>query len=448
MCICSEGAAGQGQVTAIDSSPLAGEGKALRPPAMTLHIAIVGSGPAGCYLAERLVREAPGSRIDIIDRLPTPYGLVRAGVAPDHQSIKAVSRVFDRVLTRNGVAFWGNVEIGRDVTLDELRGLYDAVVIATGAPRDRRLGVPGEDLPGIVPSGRFVGWLNAHPDHASAPFDLAAVRSAVVVGNGNVALDVVRLLAKTPAELAQSDIAPAIERALAAMPIDTIHVVGRRGPAAAGFSPHELRELGALARAQPIVDAADLPPTEEASNKPVIAILAEFASRPAAMKPLAIRFHFHATPSRFAGAQRVEAAHFIRPGGGETILAADLVVTCIGYRAASCCRLTPEGGVFANTGGLIAPGLYVVGWAKRGPSGTIGTNRAEAHDIAQRLVAEVAPGGRVGGAGLATLLGERGVRRIDYAAWLRIDAAERGRAQAGRPREKFPDLAALLANAS
>jgi NADPH-dependent glutamate synthase beta subunit-like oxidoreductase len=413
-----------------------------------LHIAIVGSGPAGCYLAERLVREAPGSRIDIIDRLPTPYGLVRAGVAPDHQSTKAIARIFDRVLTRNGVAFWGNVEIGRDVTLDELRGLYDAVVIATGAPRDRHLGVAGEDLPGVVPSGRFVGWLNRHPDHADASFDLAAVRSAVVIGNGNVALDVVRLLAKTPAELAQSDIAPAVERALAAMPLETIHIVGRRGPAEAGFSPHELGELGALARAQPIVDAADLPAADAAPDKPVIAILADFASRPAAAKPLTIRFHFHAGPSRFAGTQRVEAAHFIRPDGGETILAADLVVTCIGYRAASCCTLAPEDGVFANAGGLIAPGLYVVGWAKRGPSGTIATNRAEAHDVAQRLLAEIVPDGRVGAAGLAALLCERGTRRIDYAAWLHIDAAERGRAQPGRPREKFPDLAALLANAS
>ena len=413
-----------------------------------LNIAIVGSGPAGCYLAERLVREAPGSRVDIIDRLPTPYGLVRAGVAPDHQSTKAITRIFDRVLTRDGVAFWGNVEIGRDVTLDELRGLYDAVAIATGAPRDRHLGVAGEDLPGVVQSGRFVGWLNRHPDHADASFDLAAVRSAVVIGNGNVALDVVRLLAKTPAELAQSDIAPAVERALAAMPLETIHIVGRRGPAEAGFSPHELGELGALARARPIVDAADLPAADEAPDKPVIAILADFASHPATTKPLAIRFHFRAGTSCFAGTQRVEAAHFIRPDGGETILAADLVVTCIGYRAASFCTLAPEDGVFANAGGLIAPGLYVVGWAKRGPSGTIATNRAEAHDVAQRLLAEIVPDGRVGAAGLAALLCERGTRRTDYAAWLRIDAAERRRARAGRPREKFPDLAALLANAS
>lgn len=415
---------------------------------MTLQIAVIGSGPAGCYLAERLVREAPGCRIDIIDRLPTPYGLVRAGVAPDHQTTKAITRVFDRVLTREGVAFWGNIEIGRDVTLAALRELYDAVVVATGAPQDRHLGVPGEMLPGIVRSGAFVGWLNGHPDHADAAVDLAGVRSAVIIGNGNVALDVARLLAKSPAELAQSDLAPEIEHDLAAMPLETIHIVGRRGPADAGFSPHELGELGDLARAQPIVDAADLPPEESVPNRAIVTILADFAACPATGKSLSIRFHFNARPSRFAGAGRVETSHFTRPDGAALVLPADLVVTCIGFRAAACCALAPVDGVFANVDGLIAPGLYVVGWAKRGPSGTIATNRAESHDVARRLVAEVLPGGRQGGVGLAALLAERGGRRVDYAAWLRIDAVERALAQPGRPREKFRSRAALLAGAS
>src|SRR5260221_4173489 len=322
----------------------------------TLQIAIVGSGPAGCYVAERLVRVAPGSRVDIIDRLPTPYGLVRAGVAPDHQGTKAITRVFDRVLSRAGVAFWGNVEIGHDVTLAELRTFYDAVVIATGAPRDRRLGVSGEALRGIVRSGEFVGWLNRHPDHVGTSFDLAGVRSAVLIGNGNVALDVARLLAKTPAELAQSDIAPAVEDVLAAMKLEVIHIVGRRGPAAAGFSPHELGELGDLASAQPVVDIADLPADEAAHNKAVIAILADFARRPAAGKPAALRFHFHPSPSGFTGTSRVAAAHFTRPGGAELTLPADLVITCIGYRATPCCAVTPDNDIFANKDGLIWPG--------------------------------------------------------------------------------------------
>jgi NADPH-dependent glutamate synthase beta subunit-like oxidoreductase len=411
---------------------------------MTLQIAIIGSGPAGCYLAERLVREAPGCRIDIIDRLPTPYGLVRAGVAPDHQSTKAVSRIFDRVLTRDGVAFWGNVEIGSDIALDALRGLYDAVVIATGAPQDRRLGVTGEDLPGIVGSGAFVGWYNGHPDHAAPGPDLDRVRSAVLIGNGNVALDVARILAKTSDELAQSDIAPEIAASLAAMPLETIHIVGRRGPGHAGFAPHELGELGTLARARPVVDAAELP--DEAPNPAVIAQLRDYATRDRTAKPLAIRFHFHAAPTGFTGADRVEAARFRRPDGGVLALAAELVVTCIGYRAMPCCSLAPEDGVFANDSGRIAPSLYVVGWAKRGPSGTIATNRAEAHDVAQRIVAETVPAGRPGGAALADRLAESGVRRIDYSAWLRIDAAERARAEAGRPRRKFASRADLLAS--
>jgi NADPH-dependent glutamate synthase beta subunit-like oxidoreductase len=409
---------------------------------LTLQVAIIGSGPAGCYLAERLVRDVPGCRIDVFDRLATPYGLVRAGVAPDHQSTKAITRVFDRVLTREGVAFWGHVEIGRDATLAELRRLYDAVVIATGAPAPRKLGVPGEDLRGVLDSGAFVGWYNRHPDHATAPHDLTRVRSAVVIGNGNVALDVVRLLAKTQAELAQSDIAPEVERALAAAPLREIHLVGRSGPAKAGFSPQELSELGSLAQAYPVVEAADLPETGDAPNPAVIAILREFAARPAPEKPIAIRFHFHTRPAGFAGAGRVESVGLVR-NGTATELPADLVVTCIGYRPVPCCVLTPAEATFANDGGRIEPGLYVVGWAKRGPSGTIATNRAESHAVAQRLVAEVAPAGKPGRDGLVPVLAERGARPIDFAAWQRIDAAERARAQPGRPREKLVDFRAL-----
>jgi hypothetical protein len=414
----------------------------------TLQVAIVGSGPAGCYLAERLVREAPGCRIDIIDRLPTPYGLVRAGVAPDHQSTKAVARIFDRVLTREGVAFWGNVEIGRDIALDALRRLYDAVIIATGAPQDRRLGVPGEDLPGIIGSAAFVGWYNSHPDHPASVPDFSAVRSVILIGNGNVALDVARILAKTPAELAQSDMAPEVAAALAAMPLEAIHIVGRRGAEHAGFALHELGELGALARAQPLVEAADLPPGDSAPNPAVIAQLHEFASREATIKPLAIRFHFHARPAGFGGVDHVETARFVRPNGSAFALHADLVVTCIGYRPLPCCTLVPEDGVFANSEGRIAAGLYVVGWAKRGPSGTIATNRAEAHEIAQRIVADISPAGRQGGEALAARLAESGVRPVDYAGWLRIDAAERAHAEAGRPRRKFASRADLLAGAS
>jgi ferredoxin--NADP+ reductase len=418
---------------------------------MTLQVAVIGSGPAGCYLVERLVREAPGCRIDVIDRLPTPYGLVRAGVAPDHQSTKSITRVFDRALTREGVAFRGNVTVGRDVTLAELRRFYDAVVIATGAPRDRRLSVPGEDLAGIIGSGAFVGWYNGHPDHAALAPNLRArlanTRSAVIVGNGNVALDVARILAKTPTELAVSDIAPDIGRSLAAAPLRQIHIVGRRGPDAAGFSPQELSELGELARASPIVAASDLAGCETAPNSAIIAILRDFAQRPSPAKPIELRFHFHARPLEFIGAGRVESARFATADGGVLSLPADLVMTCIGYRAEPCDTLAPADAVFANERGLIEPGLYVVGWAKRGPSGTIATNRTESHEVAQRLAAEVGPGVRPGRAGLDRLLAERGVASVDFAAWQRIDATERARAAPGRPREKLVEVDALLAAA-
>ena len=421
---------------------------------MPLTVAVIGSGPAGCYLVERLVREAPGCEIDVIDRLPTPYGLVRAGVAPDHQSTKSITRVFDRALTREGVAFRGNVMVGRDVSLAELRSLYDAVVLAVGAPTDRRLELPGENLAGIVGSGAFVGWYNRHPDHAALAPDLARVGSAVIIGNGNVALDVARILAKTQAELATSDIAPEIAERLAAAPLRAIHIVGRRGPDAAHFSPQELGELGALARAVPVVDETDLAGLDAAPNPAIITILHGFAQHPLAAKPVALRFHFRTRPLEFAGTGRVVEARFARHDGNVIALPADLVVTCIGYRSTPCDTLAPSdtqaqgSAIFANEAGRIAPGLYVVGWAKRGPSGTIATNRGESHEVARRLVAEVAAGNRLGRAGLDRLLAGRGVRAVDFAAWQRIDAAERARATPGRPREKIVGLAALLAAAA
>src|SRR5271166_891215 len=215
------------------------------------HIAIIGSGPAGCYLADHLLRLLPDASIDVLERRPTPFGLIRYGVAPDHQGTKAVTRVLDRVLSRDRVSFFGNVEVGGDVRLAELAAMYDAVVLATGASRDRRLGVPGEDLPGVMGSGSFVGWYNGHPE-SPAP-SIANVRSAVIIGNGNVAIDVARILGKSQAELIGSDLSTEAMSWLRAQPIETIHIVGRRSAADARFSEHELAELGTLQRAQPVV---------------------------------------------------------------------------------------------------------------------------------------------------------------------------------------------------
>ncbi len=415
---------------------------------MPLSIAIVGSGPAGCYAAEKLARDAPGAAIDVIDRLPVPYGLIRGGVAPDHQGTKAVAHLFERLFAKGQLAFLGNVTVGPDVTLDELRGLYDAVVIATGAPADRRLGIPGEDAPHVFTSGDFVGWYNSQPDHARTP-DLSRVRSVVIVGNGNVALDVARVLAKTPDERARSDCAPAVEAALAAMPIEAIHFVGRRGPGEAAFTAVELHEFANLARACTVFE--DALGDDAGPNAEGLKVLRDLAAHPAE-KPVRIQFHFLARPEAIDGEQAIfrklrRAAAGFADTDETLALPADLVVTCIGSALGDALGLPVAGGVIANDGGKVADGLYVVGWAKRGPTGTIPLSRAESHAVAQRLLAETTPGAKAGAAGLRALLAERRVAAVDHAGWRRIDAAEKARAVAPRVRDKLATTAALLAAA-
>lgn len=407
------------------------------------HVAIVGSGPAGCYLADQLLRLAPDARIDVIERLPVPFGLVRYGVAPDHQGTKAVSRLLDRVLARDAVRLFGNVEVGRDLRLDELRALYDAVVLATGAPRDRRLGIPGEDLPGVIGSASFVGWYNDHPG-CIAPA-LHEVRSAVVIGNGNVAIDVARVLAKTPAELAGSDLSPAVHEQLLAQPIEQIHVVGRRGPAEAKFTRAELAELGKLEGARPVIaEPTALDEVQVAGESAAIVEVLRGFAQDARETPVRIVFHFGAAPLAFEGTERLESVRFARATGESLVLPAQLAVSCIGYEAIDCCTASPTSGVFANDGARIDDGLYVTGWAGRGPSGTIPTNRTEAQRVAQRVAAELVDNARGGGDALAALLAERGVRVVDHASWRRIDTAELARAGAGRCRRKFESIEAML----
>jgi len=395
------------------------------------HIAIIGSGPAGCYLADQLLRVIPDAAIDVLEKLPVPFGLIRYGVAPDHQSTKVVSRLFDRVLSRDHVSFFGNVEVGRDVRLDELMTLYDTVVLAAGAARDRRLGIPGEDMPGVVGSGSFVGWYNGHP-HAVAPV-ASEVRSAVIIGNGNVAIDVARILAKGPEELAGSDVGGQVAAWLAAQPLQTIHVVGRRGAAEARFTDHELAELGTLQRARPV--ARD--PASLTGDMAVVNTLRSFAETAPRDTPVTINFHFNLTPTAFVGDGKLGAVQFRSTSGEAVNLPAQLAVTCIGYEALPCCSAVPEDGVFANEDGKVDERLYVVGWAKRGPSGTIPTNRAEAQQLAQKIAHETQSGERPGNAGLRKLLEKRNVRWVDYEGWQRINAAEVARAGAGRCREKF-----------
>ncbi len=422
----------------------------------SLKIAIVGSGPSGCYVAERLVRQGKGVvEVDVFDRLPTPFGLIRGGVAPDHQGTKGVARVLSRALDRDEVRFFGHVEIGRDLRLADLRSMYDAVVLATGAPKDRRLGIPGEDLEGIHGSWAFVGWYNGHPDYAGLDVALDRVRSAVIIGNGNVAIDVARVLARAGAEMDKSDIDPVVEAALAAAPLERILIAGRRGPAEVKFTPAELSELGRLQRARPVVDIAEITAVDNCENS-CFTVLQEFAERPAGEAPVTIELGFRLHPEAFIdnGEGRVGAVRFRRtqPQGadfvdtGETIdIPAELVVTCIGYETVGCDDLAPIGGVFANDEGRIDDGFYVVGWAKRGPSGTIPTNRPESHALADRILAEVAPADKPGRAAVYKALD--GVAVVDIDGWKRIDAAEIGQAPEGRVRRKLTRIDDLLAAA-
>src|ERR1019366_9072 len=405
------------------------------------HIAIIGSGPAGCYLADSLLRLIPDASIDIFERLPVPFGLVRYGVAPDHQGTKAVARVLDRVLSRDRVSFFGNVEVGRELSLEELMSLYDVVALATGASRDRRLNIPGEDLPGVLGSGAFTGWYNGHPDGHPPAID--GVQSAVIIGNGNVAIDVARILAKSAAELAGSDLSPEVTSWLETQPIESIHVVGRRSAADAKFTQHEVAELGTLQRACPMVQDS----TAVAGNSAMVETLRSFAQNKSRRASVTIYFHFNLTPIAFLGDDRLRAVQFHSADGALSEIFAQLAITCIGYEARPCCTATPANGVFSNEEGKVKDRLYVVGWAKRGPSGTIPTNRTEAQLVAQKIAQEVPDSARPGRAGILPLLEQRQIGWVNYAAWRRIDTAELARAGDGRCREKFTAVTEMLAAA-
>ncbi|HZG07956.1 MAG TPA: FAD-dependent oxidoreductase [Allosphingosinicella sp.] len=426
------------------------------------HVAIIGSGPAGFYTAEALQKQfGDGVCIDIIDRLPVPYGLIRSGVAPDHQSIKAVYRRYEKVALSDRIRFLGNVLVGRDVGVAELQALYDAVVLATGAPNDRPLGLPGSELPGVIGSAAFVGWYNGHPDFADLDPPLWGPVAAVI-GNGNVALDVARILSKTTDEFAGSDITAGALEALAGAAVETIHILGRRGPHQIAMTPKELGELGELHEAGPRVDPADLPPElEDALLEPGIRksvmLLRAFASSPK-RKRKTIDFDFFAMPVAVEGNGRVERLIVERTrlsedlrsvGTGEHYaVPCNLVISCIGYQTPPIDGVPYEHGRgrFANSGGVIGEGLYCVGWARRGPSGTIGTNRPDGFEVAERIFLALGAGasGREGGAGLDILLRARGAEPVVFGDWQKIDAAETGRARAGSPREKFTSITGML----
>ncbi len=411
----------------------------------------------------------------MLDRLPTPWGLVRLGVAPDHENIKAVSRAFEKTAAKPGFRFFGNVEAGRDVTHEELLWIYDAVVCTVGAQTDRRLGIPGEDLPGSWPATAFVAWYNGHPDFQELEFDLSHER-AVVIGNGNVAVDCVRMLALTAEELATTDTTDAAARGIVGSGFKEIVMLGRRGPVQAAFTPPELKELGELAGADVVVDPAALA-LDPASERELerdrerarrnLDLLREFAQRPPEGKRRRIVLRFLASPVAILGQEKVEAIEVVRnvlveeegrivarPTGETETIDCGLVLRSVGYKGVPLpgVPFDEARGTMPNDRGRVAGAerTYAAGWIKRGPSGVIGTNKKDAAETIELLLDDARAGAldRVrddSSQSLEALLEERGVDFVEHAGWEAIDAAERAAGEPlGRPRVKLGTWAGLL----
>jgi ferredoxin--NADP+ reductase len=459
---------------------------AIGTPDNPLRVAIVGSGPAGFYAAEQLLRrDEVEVEVDMFDRLPTPFGLVRAGVAPDHPKIKSVIRVYEKTAARPGFRFFGNVEVGRDVTADELAERYHAVVHAYGSATDRHLGIPGESLPGSHAATEFVAWYNAHPDFADCKFDMSCER-AVVIGNGNVATDVARMLALTRAELAETDTADHAIEPLVGSGVREIVILGRRGPAQAAFTNPELRELGEMAAADIHVDKAECELDElsreflesedaDITSRKNVEIVTEFSQRPPEGKPKRITLRFLRSPVEIQGDGRVErlivarnelhrdesGAIRARDTGERETIECGLVLRSIGYKGIGLegVPFDERRGVIPNEGGRAidpesgeqVPGHYATGWIKRGPSGVIGTNKKDSNETVEALFADL-EAGRLPEPALAgdrgaieELLAERQPDAVSYKGWEAIDRAERERGEPqGRPRIKFCTIEEMI----
>lgn len=446
---------------------------------LPLRVAVVGSGPSGFYAAEALLKSGLKTRVDVFDRLPCPYGLVRLGVAPDHQGLKGAIRAYEKTAALEGFSFVGNVGVGTDVSVEELREFYDAIIFANGAQTDRRLNIPGEDLPGSHTATEFVAWYNGHPDYADHAFDLTQ-ESVAVIGQGNVAVDVCRILAKTVDELRHTDIAQHALDAFAGSHIKDIYMIGRRGPAQAKFTHKEIKELGELAACDPVVTAQDLvlDPLSQAefdAAKPTsdlrknVELLGEFSRRAPREAARKLHFVFLRGPFAIEGANEVSAVqleanrltgtpgNLSARGTGETErLACGLIFRSVGYGGVAMpgVPFDPKTGVIPNVKGRIVqdgrpvPGFYVTGWIKRGPSGLIGTNRPDSVETVGGLLEDVGamkPAPNRDSRILIGRLAERGVRPVTFADWTKIDAVEVGRgAKSGKPREKIVQVAEML----
>jgi len=407
-------------------------------------VAIVGAGPAGYFAAQALQNLQTDDlqfSIDMIERLPTPWGLVRSGVAPDHPKIKTVSKVFEKVATAGNFRLFGGVELGTDISIEQLKELYDAVVIATGSSIGKKLGIPGEDLPGSLSAAEFVPWYNAHPDFHDIEISLDC-DTAVVIGAGNVAMDVARILALEPSELDPTDTADHAIATFKKSSIREVVISARRGPEHAAFTSPELRELPKLEHtnvlisqtdiAAAIVRAGEEPEKDVKSNLDAMLLISE---KEATHHDRTMKFQFLATPIEIKGAGKVEEVVFKKTGGDETFsIKCGLVITAIGYEAASIAGIPYERGKVLNTDGFVSENLYVVGWAKRGPSGVIGTNKSDASDVMKLLVSGLKSAKNIGD--VSDLLSDK--KFISQLHWEAINAAEVAAGEPlGKPRRKM-----------
>jgi ferredoxin--NADP+ reductase len=450
-----------------------------------LRVAIIGSGPAGFYAADHLLSQKTLTiAVDMIDRLPTPFGLVRGGVAPDHQKIKSVTKVYDRIAAKPGFRFFGNVNFGTDMTHADLEQHYHAVIYAVGAQTDKRLDIPGEDLPGSHAATEFVGWYNGHPDYRHLEFDLSA-ESVAVIGVGNVAMDVTRILARTQAELDETDIADFAQDALKHSHVKKIYVLGRRGPAQAAFTNPEIKELGEMEDADCIVDPSEVmidehsrtylsSPDVDKKDIKNVDILTHYSQRGASGKTKQIIMRFLVSPVELIGTDRVEAIKVvknelyqtekgeIRPRATDQYetIPVQLVFRSVGYQGVPLPDVPfyEKWGIIPNDKGRVLQaqgsseqviGDYVAGWIKRGPSGIIGTNKPDSIETANMLLEDVAAGKHwqpeKSLVDVETLLQERHVRYVTYADWLTLDKLEQNRAEGtARPRVKFTRIDDML----
>lgn len=443
-----------------------------------LRVCIIGSGPSGFYSAEALLKSGITASIDILDKLPAPFGLVRYGVAPDHQKIKNVTKVFEKTMENENVRFFGNINVGNDISVEDLKRFYDAIIICSGAESDRKLGIDGENLLGSHTATEFVGWYNGHPDFQNREFDLSH-EVVVIIGQGNVAIDVARILSKTVEELKETDITQHALEVLAASKVKEVHMIGRRGPVQAAFTPVEIREFGHLTDCAAIIDPEELKLSDasqkekddpaHAPKKKNYDILTELSQMPIEGKSRKFFLHFRKSPVEIQGTGRVQrivleknqlfgepGAQKARGTGERETLECGLFFRSVGYRGIPLKGLPfhDQAGVIPNQQGRVMDseqvftGLYVAGWIKRGPSGVIGTNKPDADETVKALIEDIPhfkgcsdPSVE----GFVQFLKENEIHYVTFEDWKKIDAAEIARGQKlGKPREKFVKVDGML----